>query len=117
MPIAPPVDERLTADRALGRRLFTQRMGQLELSCAQCHDDHAGARLGGSVIPQGHATGYPIYRLEWQGMGSLPRRLRACMTGVRAEPFAVDAREWVALELFLAQRAAGMAVETPGVRP
>ena len=117
MPIAPPVDERLTADRALGRRLFTQRMGQLELSCAQCHDEHAGARLGGSVIPQGHATGYPIYRLEWQGMGSLPRRLRACMTGVRAEPFAADAREWVALELFLAQRAAGMAVETPGVRP
>ena len=48
----------------------------------------AGQRLGGSLIPQGHPTGYPIYRLEWQGLGSLQRRLRDCMSGVRAEPFA-----------------------------
>jgi sulfur-oxidizing protein SoxA len=69
------------------------------------------------VIPQGHATGYPIYRLEWQGMGSLQRRLRNCMTGVRAEPFAYGAPEMVALELYLAHRARGMVVEAPAVRP
>ena len=54
----------------------------------------AGRRLGGSPIPQAHPTGYPIYRLEWQGLGSLQRRLRDCMTGVRAEPFAWGARSW-----------------------
>jgi sulfur-oxidizing protein SoxA len=73
--------------------------------------------LGGSTIPQAHPTGYPIYRLEWQGMGSLQRRLRGCMAGVRAEPFAYDATEWVELELFLDRRAAGMRLDAPGVRP
>ncbi len=52
---------------AVDRKLYRQRIGQLDLSCAQCHDDNAGKRLGGSVIPQAHPTGYPIYRLEWQG--------------------------------------------------
>ena len=69
------------------------------------------------MIPQGHPTGYPIYRLEWQALGSLQRRLRGCVVGVRAEPWAAGAPEWLALEAFLAQRAAGMPVETPAVRP
>ncbi|KQW40021.1 sulfur oxidation c-type cytochrome SoxA [Rhizobacter sp. Root404] len=117
LPIAPPADPRLQPYRARGEALFRQRLGQLDFSCAQCHDDHAGQRLGGATIPQAHPTGYPIYRLEWQGLGSLQRRLRSCMTGVRAEPFAAGAPEWVELELYLAQRAAGMTVETPAVRP
>ena len=117
LPLAPAQDTRLTAPLQRGAALFAQRMGQLDLSCAQCHDERAGQRLGGSVIPQGHATGYPIYRLEWQGMGSLQRRIRNCLTGVRAEPFAYGAPEMVALELYLAQRARGMVVETPAVRP
>ena len=117
MPIAPPKDARLDADRALGQRLFTQRFGQLELACAQCHDSQAGRRLAGSAIPQAHPGGYPIYRLEWQGIGSLQRRMRGCMSGVRAEPWPYDAREWIALELFLMQRAQGLAIETPAVRP
>jgi sulfur-oxidizing protein SoxA len=117
LPIAPDDDPRLAPHRWRGAQLFRQRLGQLNLSCAQCHDERAGARLGGSVIPQGHATGYPIYRLEWQGMGSLGRRLRNCLSGVRAEPFAPGAVEWVELELHLAERARGMPLETPAVRP
>jgi sulfur-oxidizing protein SoxA len=116
-PIDPPRDERLRPWRERGRALFVQRMGQLDLACTHCHDQHAGKRLAGSVIPQGHPTGYPIYRLEWQGMGSLQRRLRGCLTGVRAEPFAWDSAESTALEVYLATRAAGMPVETPAVRP
>ena len=117
LPISPPADARLAPWRARGEQLFNQRMGQLDLSCAQCHAQNAGGRLAGSTIPQAHPTAYPIYRLEWQGMGSLQRRLRNCMTGVRAEPFAFDADEMTALELMLMQRAAGMLLETPGVRP
>jgi len=100
-----------------GRMMFEQRMGQLNLSCAQCHDQRAGLKLGGSSIPQAHPTGYPIYRLEWQSMGSLERRLRNCMIGVRAEPFAFDSTEIKQLEAFLMWRARGMLIETPGVRP
>lgn len=117
MPVAPPGDEALKAFYARGEQRWQQRMGQLNLSCAQCHDENWGKRLGGSLIPQGHAGGYPIYRLEWQAMGSLQRRLRNCMTGVRAEPFAPGSQELVELELYLAKRAKGMEMEAPGVRP
>ena len=117
MPITPPDDPRLVDFRARGEQRYRQRMGQLDLACVQCHDEFAGRRLGGSVIPQAHPTGYPIYRLEWQALGSLQRRLRNCYTGVRAEAPAYGAMEYVELELFLAARAAGMPMETPAVRP
>ena len=100
-----------------GRHFFNERMGQLNLSCAQCHQDRAGLKLGGSFIPQGHPTAYPIYRIEWQTMGSLQRRLRNCMSGVRAEQFEYGSLEMAQLELFLMWRARGMPLETPGVRP
>lgn len=117
MPMAPPDDARLEPFRQRGQQLFTQRMGQLNLSCAQCHDGLAGKRLASSVIPEAHPTGYPVYRLEWQALGSLQRRLRGCMSGVRAEPFAYGAQALVELELYLAARAKGMRMEAPGVRP
>jgi L-cysteine S-thiosulfotransferase len=116
-PITTGADERLKPFIDAGRTLFTRREGQLNLSCAQCHDDLWGKRLAGNVVPQAHPTGYPLYRLEWQGLGSLQRRLRACMFGVRAELYPYGAAENVALELYLMARARGMAMETPGVRP
>jgi sulfur-oxidizing protein SoxA len=117
LPIAPPEDAGMRATRAIGQSLYKTRLGQLDLSCAQCHDDLAGRRLAGSTIPQGHPTGYPIYRLEWQALGSLQRRLRGCMTGVRAEPFAYGSAEFIAIEAYLMERARGMALETPAIRP
>lgn len=117
MPIAPPDDRRLDAALKSGETLFHQRQGQLNLSCAQCHDANAGQKLAAVTIPQAHPTGYPIYRLEWQSLGSLKRRLRNCLIGVRSDPYPYSAPEYVALELYLAKRAAGMKVEAPGVRP
>lgn len=117
MPIAPDADERLTPFRERGKELFNTRLGQLNFACAQCHDDRWGERLGSSTIPQAHPTGYPIYRLEWQGLGSLQRRFRNCLFGVRAEPFPYGAPEYVELELYLMARAKGMEIDTPAVRP
>lgn len=117
MPVEPVTDSRLAPFVEEGRQLFERRIGQLDLSCAACHDQRWGQKLGGSVIPQAHPTGYPIYRLEWQSVGSLQRRMRNCMIGVRAEPYAWGALEFTALELYLRSRAAGLPVETPGVRP
>jgi sulfur-oxidizing protein SoxA len=116
-PIAPPVDPRLDAWRERGRELYGQRIGQLNLSCSNCHDTYAGQRLGGSMIPQAHPTGYPLYRLEWQALGGLARRIRACTVGVRAQSFADDSPEQTALVVFLMQRAAGMTIDAPGLRP
>jgi sulfur-oxidizing protein SoxA len=117
LPVTVSVDDRERPFYDAGRAIFETRMGQLNLSCAQCHDKLAGQRLAGALIPQGQPNGYPLYRLEWQSMGSLYRRIRNCMTGVRAEPFDVDAADVVDLELFLAVRANGLRVETPAVRP
>jgi sulfur-oxidizing protein SoxA len=116
-PIAVADDEHTRKFIASGRETFTRRQGQLNLSCAQCHDDNSAGRLAGSPITQGQPTGYPIYRLEWQSLGSLHRRLRNCLTGMRAIAPALGAEDLVELELYLMWRARGMPMETPGVRP
>jgi sulfur-oxidizing protein SoxA len=117
LPIDVAADERARPFLDAGRAAFERRQGQLNLSCSQCHDDHWGRRLAGNVIPQAHPTGYPIYRLEWQGLGSLQRRLRNCLVGMRAEGHDYGAPELVDLELYLMWRARGMTIETPAVRP
>ena len=50
-------------------------------------------------------------------MGSLARRFDGCLTGVRSEPYDHGSPEYLALEIFLKDRAAGMAFEAPAVRP
>lgn len=117
MPVAVAIDDRTRPHRDAGRDTFTRRQGQLNLACAQCHDERWGEKLAGSTIPQAHPTGYPLYRLEWQSLGSLQRRLRNCMIGMRAEPYAYGAPEFVDLELYLMWRARGMPLEAPAVRP
>jgi L-cysteine S-thiosulfotransferase len=117
MPVAPVIDERTKPFLEAGREAFFRRQGQLNLACTQCHDERWGKKLAGSQIPQAHPTGYPLYRLEWQGLGSLQRRLRNCFIGVRAEPYAYGAPEFVELELYLMWRARGMKLEAPAVRP
>lgn len=99
-----------------GRAFFERRQGQLNLSCRQCHDGLAGKRLRGDVISNGVGTAFPAYRLEWNGLGSLHRRFRACAFGVRAVQFGYGAPEYLALELYLAWRARGLPIETPGMR-
>ena len=117
LPISIVIDARSKPFLEAGRETFHRRQGQLNLACAQCHDDNWGKRLAGSVIPQAHPTGYPLYRLEWQGLGSLERRLRNCLTGIRAQAPDFGAADLVDLELFLMWRARGMKIETPAVRP
>jgi sulfur-oxidizing protein SoxA len=117
LPIAVAVPEQAKPYLEAGRAAFHRRQGQLNLSCAQCHDQNWGKSLAGSTIPQAHPTGYPLYRLEWQDLGSLQRRLRNCFIGVRAEPYAYGAQEYVELEYYLMWRARGMKLETPAVRP
>jgi L-cysteine S-thiosulfotransferase len=117
MPIDIADDAHMRPFLQAGRDMFTERQGQLNLSCAQCHDDNWGQKLAGAPIPQGHPTGYPLYRLEWQTLGSLQRRLRNCLFGMRAVSYPYGAPEYVNLELYLMWRARGMPIETPAVRP
>ena len=117
MAIEAGIDPQLQPFVARGRDLFMQRQGQLNLGCTNCHDDNWDKRLAGSAITQGHPTGYPLYRLEWQSLGSLQRRLRSCISGIRAQTYDYGAPELVELELYLMSRARGMPMEAPAVRP
>jgi sulfur-oxidizing protein SoxA len=117
MAIAPETSPELAPFVAKGRDFFMKRQGQLNLACANCHNDNWDKHLAGSAVTQAVPNGYPIYRLEWQSLGSLQRRLRNCITGMRAENFGFGAPELVELELYLMTRARGMGIETPAVRP
>lgn len=99
-----------------GERLFMQRRGQLNLACTHCHDQNHGKRFYTDLLSQGQPNGYPIYRMEWQKVGSLERRLRSCLVGVRAELPPWGALEMRQLALYLGWRGQGLAVESPAVR-
>lgn len=116
MPMNVTIDWQNRRNFEAGRAIYYRRQGQMNLSCAQCHQDNWGKKLGPEVISQGHGVAYPIYRLEWQTMGSLHRRFRSCQSGVRAELTPQGSPEFLDLELYLAWRETGLPVETPGVR-
>jgi len=101
-----------------GRSLYYTRMGQINLACTHCHEENWSGKLQGETISQGHINDYPVYRLEWQKLGSLHRRIRACLSGVRAYMFPLGSKELLDLELFLGWRSSDskIVVESPGVR-
>ncbi|HET7885017.1 MAG TPA: sulfur oxidation c-type cytochrome SoxA [Bradyrhizobium sp.] len=117
MPVAPDPAPELQPFLAKGRDFFMHRQGQLNLGCTNCHDDNWDKHLAGSAVTQAMANGYPMYRLEWQTLGSLERRLRNCINGMRAQNYNFGAPELVELELYLMTRARGMPMEAPAVRP
>jgi sulfur-oxidizing protein SoxA len=47
----------------------------------------------------------------------LQRRLRNCLSGVRAQTYAYGSNELMQIELYLMHRANGMIIESPGIRP
>ena len=100
-----------------GRDFYSQRRGQLDLACNQCHEGLAGFYLRGDRISQGHVNGFPFYRLMWGSMGSRHRMFRWCNWAVRAETHELGSREYLGLELYLAWRGRGLPIEAPAVRP
>ena len=116
MPLEVSIDGAARAHFDAGEKAYRLRRGQMNLSCAHCHEANWGKRLLSETISQGHPNGYPVYRMEWQTMGSLERRLRACLSGIRAEMLPYGSPEYLDLELYLAWRAQGLPIETPGVR-
>jgi L-cysteine S-thiosulfotransferase len=116
LPVAVAIDGPAHAFFERGRAFYYQRHGQMNLACADCHERNWGRRLLNETISQGHGNGFPAYRLEWQAVGSLDRRLRACLYGIRAQMPAPGSPELRELALYLAWREASLPIEAPGVR-
>jgi sulfur-oxidizing protein SoxA len=99
-----------------GREIYYTRFGQLELSCANCHEDNYGNLIRADHLSQGQINGFPTYRLRNAGLVSIHNRFRGCIRDTRGETFSVGSPEFVALELYVASRGNGLTVEGPSVR-
>lgn len=99
-----------------GKKIYYTRVGQLNMSCSNCHEDNYGKYIRADHLSQGQSNGFPTYRLKWQKLGSLHRRFKGCMKNIRATPYKPGSDEFVALEIYLSQRGKGLEIETPAVR-
>lgn len=100
----------------MGKDLYYKKVGQLDMACAQCHEDNYGNMIRADHLSQGQINGFPVYRLKWGGLGSIHRRFKGCMDNIRATPYKRGSDEFIALELYVASRGEGLSVETPAVR-
>lgn len=116
LPVTPQTDPENFSNLKNGETYFFTRRGQMNFSCSQCHDENWGKKLRGDTISQGHGNGFPAYRFEWEGVGSLHRRFADCDRGVRAEPLPLGSQTYVDLELYLSKRSDGLLIETPAIR-
>jgi len=96
--------------------LYYARTGQLELSCANCHEDNYGNNIRADHLSQGQINGFPTYRLKNARLNGVHSRFRGCVRDTRAETYAVGSPEFVALELYVMSRGNGLDIEGPSVR-
>lgn len=116
MPVNVKIDGEARPYWEQGKEMYYTRFGQLQLSCANCHEDNYGKMIRADHLSQGHANGFPTYRLKQAKLISRHNRFRGCIRDTRAETFAEGSDEFKALELYLASRSIGLTVETPAVR-
>ncbi len=99
-----------------GREIYYTRVGQLDMACANCHEDNFGKMIRADRLSQGQINGFPTYRLKNAKLNSVHGRFKGCMKNIRAEPYKPGSEEFKALELYVASRGNGLSVETPSVR-
>lgn len=99
-----------------GKETYYRRTGQLNLSCATCHEDNNGKYIRADHLSQGNVNGFPTYRLKQSNLISLHNRFRGCIRDTRAEFPAAFSDELMGLEVYTTWRGTGLSVETPAVR-
>ena len=99
-----------------GEALYYTRTGQLNLSCASCHEENFGNYIRADHLSQGQVNGFPTYRLKQANMVSLHNRFRGCIRDTRASFPKAFSDDLMALEVYVTWRGTGLSVETPAVR-
>nr|WP_245820574.1 sulfur oxidation c-type cytochrome SoxA [Flavimaricola marinus] len=117
MPVNVAIDGPVADIWEQGREMYYTRFGQLELSCANCHEQNYGNYIRADHLSQGQINGFPTYRLKQNALIQTQNRFRGCIRDTRAETYAVGSPEFDALELYVASRGNGLSVEGPAVRP
>lgn len=116
MPVNVAIDGPAQATWEKGKELYYTRTGQLELSCANCHEDNYGNMIRADHLSQGQVNGFPTYRLKNTKLNGIHSRFKGCVRDTRAETYSTGSPEFVALELYVASRGNGLSVEGPSVR-
>ena len=116
MPMNVAIDGPAQSTWEKGKEIYYTRFGQLELACANCHEDNWDNMIRADHLSQGHTNGFPVYRLRNARLNSTHQRFYGCVRDTRGETFPVGSDEFVALELYVASRGNGLAVEGPSVR-
>ncbi|MBT8476517.1 MAG: sulfur oxidation c-type cytochrome SoxA [Alphaproteobacteria bacterium] len=116
MPVNVAVDGPAQSVWEQGKEMYYTRYGQLELSCANCHEDNYDNYIRADHLSQGQTNGFPVYRLKQANLITQHNRFRGCIRDTRAHTFAEGSPEFVALELYVASRGNGLSVEAPSVR-
>ncbi|MCI4662030.1 MAG: sulfur oxidation c-type cytochrome SoxA [Neomegalonema sp.] len=116
MPMSVKVDGPAAEYFKKGEEIYYTRFGQLELSCANCHEDNYGNMIRADHLSQGQINGFPTYRLKNTKLNSIHARFKGCIRDTRAETFSPGSEEFRALELYVAWRGQGLSIETPSVR-
>ena len=99
-----------------GKEIYYTRYGQLEMSCANCHEQNFGHMIRADHRSQGQVNGFPLYRLKDAGMVTAQQRFKGCVRDTRAETFSPGSDAFKALELYVASRGNGLSVEGVAVR-
>lgn len=116
MPVNVAIDGPVQAVWEQGKELYYTRTGQLDLSCASCHELNYGNMIRADHLSQGQVNGFPTYRLKNAKLNTVHARFKGCVRDTRAETYKPGSAEFVALELYVASRGNGLSVEGPSVR-
>lgn len=116
MPVNVAIDGPAQSTWEKGKEIYYTRFGQLELSCANCHEDNYGRMIRADHLSQGQINGFPTYRLKNTKLNAAHDRFKGCIRDTRAETFSPGSAEFIALELYVASRGNGLSVEGPSVR-
>ncbi|MEX5599043.1 sulfur oxidation c-type cytochrome SoxA [Pseudophaeobacter sp. C1-32P7] len=116
MPVNVATDGPVQAMWEKGKEMYYTRTGQLELSCANCHEDNYGNMIRADHLSQGQINGFPAYRLKNAKLNTVHARFKGCVRDTRAETYKPGSQDFVALELYVASRGNGLSVEGPSVR-
>lgn len=116
MPLNVAIDGAAAAFWEKGKEIYYTRYGQLEMSCANCHEDNYGNMIRADHLSQGQINGMPVYRLKDAGVVTAQQRFVGCVRDTRAETFKAGSDEFKALELYVASRGNGLSIEGVGVR-
>ena len=120
VPAKQPQEARMVQ---IGERIFFRRTGPQDFSCAICHaQDGKRIRLqelGNLTTPAGAATAmqsFPAYRVSQGNVWTMQRRLIDCVRQARWPEPEYLSEMVIALEIFLANKANGTVLQTPGIK-